>query len=394
MVQSISLKNIKNIWVNGLLLVSSTVLVLLLGEFICRQVLEPVNYLRPTLLRDDILGHKIEPYSGKHDAWGFRNLYVPEQADIVAIGDSLTYGQNAVRHSSWPAILEKNIQLSSYNMGVPAYGPVEYYYLLKNKAFSLNPKLVITAISIGTDLMDAFNTVYARPYWIDLRNPDFNYRTKDRSDYVDNNKQKESKRFWKNLRNWLSKHSVLYNVFKNIFQKQIQEFQFQNNKQEDHENYVIRLEKDPNLTFDLNKSINLNLEDEKIREGMRISFQILLDMSLLCQQKGVQFWVILIPTKEIIYAEYIEHQSYLPHSETIDKFLDNQRKVIQAFQSFLGNHKIKYTDIGVYLRKFKEKHTLYPPHKEEHFNGEGYTVIGQILTELLKEDKKFLSNLN
>jgi hypothetical protein len=384
------LKNIKKVLINGLLLVFSTLFILLLGEFAFRQILEPVDYLIPTLLRDDILGHKIESYSGKHDAWGFRNLYVPKQADIVAIGDSFTYGQNAVRHSSWPAVLEKNIQLHSYNMGIPSYGPVEYYYLLKNKAISLNPKLVIIAIYIGNDLMDAFNTVYARPYWIDLRNPNFNYKSKDRSNFIhNNNKHEKSKKIFGELRLWLSKHSILYSAFKNVFQEQVQKFLFQGGKQE---NYVIRFEKYHHLIFNLNNLVNLNLEDEKVYEGMRISLQLLLDMSLLCQQKKIQFWVILIPTKEIIYAEYIEHQPHFPHSKIIDKFLDNQRKIIQIFQSFLENQKIIYTNIGVYLRQVKEKHILYSPYNDEHFNGEGYTVMAQFLTELLKEDKRLLHN--
>ena len=45
------------------------------------------------LIKDEILGLKIDPYSGGHDAWGFRNLFVPKQVDVVVIGDSFTYGQ-------------------------------------------------------------------------------------------------------------------------------------------------------------------------------------------------------------------------------------------------------------------------------------------------------------
>ncbi|NJO17855.1 MAG: hypothetical protein HC877_19625 [Thioploca sp.] len=83
--------------INLLLLIISTSLMLLVSEFIIRQILEPVDYSRPDANKDEILGLKIDPYSGGHDAWGFRNLFVPKQVDIVAIGDSFTL-YHATRH--------------------------------------------------------------------------------------------------------------------------------------------------------------------------------------------------------------------------------------------------------------------------------------------------------
>ena len=39
------------------------------------------------------------------DQWGFRNREVPETADIVAVGDSHTYGNTARMVDSWPFVL-------------------------------------------------------------------------------------------------------------------------------------------------------------------------------------------------------------------------------------------------------------------------------------------------
>ena len=38
---------------------------------------------------------EVRGHSGGHDAWGFRNIRTPESAEIVCIGDSMTYGQAA-----------------------------------------------------------------------------------------------------------------------------------------------------------------------------------------------------------------------------------------------------------------------------------------------------------
>ena len=51
-----------------------------------------MDYLKPTLVADDFLDHRVVGHTGGHDAWGFRNRAVPSRADIVCIGDSMTYG--------------------------------------------------------------------------------------------------------------------------------------------------------------------------------------------------------------------------------------------------------------------------------------------------------------
>ena len=43
---------------------------LLLGEGICRVVFEPIDYLKPVVVEDDVLGHRIRAGSAGHDAWG------------------------------------------------------------------------------------------------------------------------------------------------------------------------------------------------------------------------------------------------------------------------------------------------------------------------------------
>lgn len=59
-----------------------------LGEGLARLAFEPLDYLLPERVPDDLLGFRVAPYSGRHDAWGFRNRRVPERVDIVTIGDS------------------------------------------------------------------------------------------------------------------------------------------------------------------------------------------------------------------------------------------------------------------------------------------------------------------
>ena len=59
------------------------------------------------MVRDDILGGvpSADAAASGFDRWGFRNHDVPERSDIVAIGDSHTYGNTATMEDSWPYVL-------------------------------------------------------------------------------------------------------------------------------------------------------------------------------------------------------------------------------------------------------------------------------------------------
>ena len=50
--------------------------------------------------------HDMQPLGyGPHDILGFRNYSVPRVADVVTIGDSQTYGNNAFLSGNWPSNL-------------------------------------------------------------------------------------------------------------------------------------------------------------------------------------------------------------------------------------------------------------------------------------------------
>src|SRR5215472_7496440 len=128
---------IKNYFICVLLMVLSISICLITMEFLLRIVFYPVDYLEPYLVEDDLLGVKVKPHSSGHDSWGYRNKLVPTSADIVTIGDSQTYGISATAADSWPAKLHQLIHKDVYNLSLGGYGPLEYLYLLENKAFKL-----------------------------------------------------------------------------------------------------------------------------------------------------------------------------------------------------------------------------------------------------------------
>src|SRR5882672_6569628 len=105
---------------------------------------------------DPELGMRIKPNTPGHDANGFRNASVPAQVDVVALGDSQTWGVNVQSADAWPQQLAKLSQGSVYNMSVGGYGPVQYWRLTE-KALAFSPNVIVVGLYFGNDLYDAYS---------------------------------------------------------------------------------------------------------------------------------------------------------------------------------------------------------------------------------------------
>lgn len=113
---------------------------------------------------------------------GYRNDRTPEHVEIVALGDSQTYGYNVGSDDTWPKRLQKLMGEYVYNMGIGGCGPAQYYHLL-GEALKMTPSYVIVATPLDNDFMDTCH-IFHVPYWkdfardrdLDIRHCDFRKR--------------------------------------------------------------------------------------------------------------------------------------------------------------------------------------------------------------------------
>src|SRR5262245_45630584 len=119
--------------VNLAVLFITTALALLLCEWGARLFLNPADFLSLNMVPDKILGGVPASRTSGFDEWGFRNKQVPSSVDIVAIGDSHTYGNTAKMAEAWPQVLGGLTRRSVYNMGLGGYGPNQYFHLFKTR---------------------------------------------------------------------------------------------------------------------------------------------------------------------------------------------------------------------------------------------------------------------
>jgi hypothetical protein len=99
------------------------------------------------------LGYVMSSDLPEIDREGFRNPEDLRDVDLVAIGDSQTYGFNVVSGESWPAQLAERGRISVYNYGMGGYGILQYRWLFP-RALEKEPETIILAMYPANDLGD------------------------------------------------------------------------------------------------------------------------------------------------------------------------------------------------------------------------------------------------
>jgi hypothetical protein len=268
----------------------------LLVEGLLRATVDPVNNLRPRLEPEPILNHKIAPKCGGADAWGFRNKTVPATSDIVAIDDSITYGAGASANYCWPSRLQKYVNRNTYNLGMSAYGPAQYLYLLEHKR-----SLIVVGLFFGNDFIDAYNVVYKYDYWRFLRAPDFPAEnSQDIKTGVDFS-QRKTFRFLAELHEFARSHLILHRVLSEAFADAVRRIYTLYFSTSSNPELTILLVDNPKIitAFRVSKDTAVDVRDRRTREGLRISLEAFRKMHMLCKDTRVEFVVALIPTKKV-----------------------------------------------------------------------------------------------
>jgi hypothetical protein len=90
------------------------------------------------------------------DGYGFRNAWPwPERAEIVTVGDSVTFGQAVDDEHAWPAILARSLSRSRViNLGLIGAGPQQYLRVYETFGRKLDPKVVLVGFFARNDFWD------------------------------------------------------------------------------------------------------------------------------------------------------------------------------------------------------------------------------------------------
>lgn len=368
------------------LVVLSIGLSILLAEGTLRLAVNPADFMQATLVQDPILGHRIQPLTTGHDALGFRNVDVPAQAAVVAIGDSFTYGVSAPRDGSWPHHLAGLLGDSVYNMGLGGYGPLQYLHLAQNTSRPLKPRLWVVSFYFGNDLMDAYYVAHGSPHWSAWRlsvRPPGTLTEFDKAGVVG-----PTKRFAA-LRDWLSHHSLLYSVVRaTLFQRLAlleREQMVRRSTPDDQWAWADPVKPEVRTVFTPRSRLAaIDLEHASVMEGLQITERAFSAIQTEADKQGVKLLVVLIPTKERAYCAHLKLTAMTPpvsHS----RLCDAEAKASAELMRSVVERGIHVVDATPALEAQIARHVqLYPADSDGHLQSTGYGVVATVVAEAIR----------
>ena len=404
-----------NKFINLSLVLAGCLLALLAAEFFFRIILPGENTDYEFIGKPDaVLGYVRNPDKNLFiDEDSFKNYSVSKKADIIALGDSFTWGYTEgikdTVEASWPYYLGGLTGLSVYNMGVGGYGPVQYYALTK-KALSFKPEYLIIGVFMANDFYDAYNMTYNgilmghkfyeyygmtenKDFWKELRSPDFSNTEYEKTE-LDNPEAK-----FRSLRKYIRKHSVLYGFLAdNTYDLRVKAGlaklleKVKETKDWKTEGTNISLAYDDRSDIDTRflvteHAYGVDHEDKRISEGMRISFDLFGKIKTSAVRSEAKPIFIMVPSKKLVYEKILGDK--VKENKLLETALNNEKDLRIKTFAVCKKHGLNCIDLLPGLQKeLTSGRRLYTKLADGHFASEGYKVIAEIVKNYVKQKRQ------
>ncbi len=343
---------------------------------------------------DAKLGMRPTPNFPEHDARGWRNKQTAGNPEIVALGDSMTYGVWARREDAWPQQLQRMGGSRTYNMAYGGYEPIRYL-ILADEALGLKPKLVIEAVYAGNDLWEAYESVYAEGRLPELRTIDeallkqFSAKDKELSVCEVSRDRFEPQR---GVKDFLGRYSKIYAILW-LFKAMAMPdhtwpwfwIKYQATRFPPWE--VFEYEGIKTILTPSYRLLALDGTDPRIREGLRLSLEAIKRTNERLSEAGVRFLVLFIPTKELVFEPYMKSIK-IKDIDVCRLLQANEKRVWQTIREYLIDHQIPYADALPALRRSVEagKNPFLTNH-DAHPNAEGHEALAITVLSEIKQRK-------
>jgi hypothetical protein len=275
-------------------------------------------------------------YWGPTDILGFRNTAVPNAPDVIAVGDSQTFGLNAPLAANWPSRLREELARQKarvYSMATGGWGAVQYLDMVR-KASVFGPKVVIVAFYSGNDAMESFRLAYAVDHWKSLR-VDPSLSRQDTPKRLPGNKDLE---------------------------------------------WIARLPMGQEVIFTPQRRLYSMQDHPVVDAGWKIMAEAARRMAKHSEQHGHAIVFTVIPTKELVYLPLLERQGITLDSSYAELVrLEQQR--LGVLSDELGSlESAQYVDVVRPLqRAVLDGRFTHPMSREGHPIRPGYAVIARAL---------------
>jgi len=214
-------------------------------------------------------------------------------------GDSHTYGNTARMVDSWPYVAGPRVRPTSLQHGPGRIWTQSYFYLSKTKALTLKPKMIIGASIWATILRTHSRSpmVWTTGGFENSSDAEKSKRTSGRPAYG-----------YRQQKNQGLAVSTLRHLSTSVPRGFWRQGKGRHSNQECRgtlpglrhfinipDNHILEAFRPKAVLFGLDQ------DNPNVREGMRITFELLKQMNEICRQNHVQFVVVVVPTKEMVF---------------------------------------------------------------------------------------------
>ncbi|QWR76743.1 hypothetical protein [Candidatus Magnetomonas plexicatena] len=338
---------------------------------------------------DKALEQRLSPECAGIDKNGYRNKSTLNKADIVAIGDSVTFGYNASSDKTWPAELSTLSGQSVYNMSVMGYGPV-HYLMLMDEAVTLSPKTIVVGLFAGNNIITAYRLAYSNDLYKYLRKNEYmdggkNYFEDFSKRFNDVVKKRDD--FFKlyektHVVEWLKRNLnplrlfFIVDRFKSSSFYRGKSWALANNDDaafyDDHKLRTVFQTKSRLMSMDTDNEL-------VVRDGLRITKAAMKLMTEKAQKHNIKLMFILIPTKELVYANLCKVDK-MQDSDTYFRLVKMETVINDDILAFCKQNGIQCVNSLTKLRESLSKgNKIYPDNVDSHPSEGGYKNIAETL---------------
>jgi lysophospholipase L1-like esterase len=349
---------------------------------------------------DAALGYRNSPYFPGHDRRGYRNDDERSHYDVVAIGDSQTYGYGAAADGSWPRQLRQLSTLSVYNAGVGGYGPCEYRLVLRD-VLSLTPKVVILALYVPNDIADAYSSVYSDQRCSDLKTTDHSVieaiHAADRVATLRELARQYGDFGPQPIAPTLMGRSALFGVLRSVrYQLETRNrLPFRELSDDSFEAaamrpYRVSIDASPRFRTVFREpkldALALNFDDPRIAEGLKVTLAAVEEIRAETARRSVALLVVLLHNKPTILLPAMR-----THPDVAILFEELARRESDAtdrISAWLSQRGVRYLDTAAAMEQaVAGGATIFHEFDDHHPNAQGYGVIAEAVWRAVAGDQ-------
>lgn len=356
------------------------------------------------LIEDDRLGVKGNPNWPDHDVRGFRNATALEKASVVALGDSHTYGTNVAAEEAWPSVLARLQEKPVYNMGTPGNAS-SHAFDGRPVAMSLDPETIIFALYFGNDFCDEF--LFARRNDLTAEHANVDEIEKimelERRGTIEDEIAflfgagtdgsgvgrlatiktfvKESVRTYgllSAIHDRMRPESGTSALMRKDFAKAVADLSAKQLE------YVSIYEgPDWKTIFTARyRFLCLDDSDPRVTMGVKISMENIGKMHRMAQEKGIRFYVLLMPTKEFVFFPKIENRE---EHRLLSQLIENEERIGRQLKNYIQDMGIVVIDPVPELRIAESQ--PYFQNGDGHPNAAGHEIVARKVFEVIGAGK-------